>query len=184
MKVAGVILAGSLAGCSGIDTGPDATDSPDSDSDDSDDLNTEEPTETSQYPEEPADVGKSGMQRTFTNEVSTIEVRAIEEVDVSASEEIVLDLTLQNTSDEPVPLHEYGVAIYLYKSEEPGDDSQEMGYTGTSSEFNEDNQEPTESDGFATLRYSTQVSNNSGATIQSYHVDIGCFMTSGDLPGC
>lgn len=168
MKVTGMILAGSLAGCSGNDTG----------SDDSDDL------KTSQYPEEPADVGESGMQRTFTNEVSTIEVRAIEEVDVSESEEIVLDLTLQNTSEEPVPLHEYGVAIYLYKSEEPGDDNQEMGYTGTSSEFNEDEQEPTEPAGFATLRYSTQVSNNSGATIQSYHVDIGCFMTSGDLPGC
>ena len=167
------MVVASVAGCSSNDS---------SDESDSDDPEADNGTKTPQYPEEPAKVGESGMQRLLRNEVSTIDLRAVEEVSISDTE-VVLDITMQNTSDEAAPLHEYGVAIYMYTIEEPDPSNNEAQiYTGANKEFNEDNQTPTEPGGFATLRYSTRT--NDDVTIQSYQVDIGCFLTGGDLPGC
>lgn len=163
------MLVASVAGCSGDDTDSDSTDTGD--------------TQTQQYPEDPEEVGESGMQRVFRNEVSTINLRAAEEVSVTDTE-VVLDLTMQNTADQPAPLHEYGVVIYLYDQPEPEPRNSDVRInTGTDSEFNEDTQPETDPGGFTTLRYSTSITGQE-RTIQSYSVDIGCFLTSGDLPGC
>lgn len=165
-SVAAISFTGFLAGCSG-------------DSNNSNETATI--TETEQYPDEPREVGGSGMQRDFDANFLNLELLAVEEVEVTDTE-ITLDITLRNETDQDVLLHTLSIAIYLFKSEEPTED-QQIGYTGTSPEFDRDQMEPTPPGEVETLRYSTQVPNSSDATIQSYRVLIDCDPTA-DYPGC
>lgn len=172
--VGAVVVTNTLAGCSGDGETEDDTGGTDGDAE------GDEPTER---PAEPSEVGERGMQRLFTNNVDTVEIFAVEEVEVTESE-VVVDVTLRNTADESVPLHSYALRVHLFETEEPTGFNEEgmIDYTGTTYEFDTDEQEPTPPGETTTLRIASQRPYNSDAIIQSYEVYVDCSRMNDDLP--